>query len=406
MNVRGGFMKQAQRFILRHQAMVLLFLSSTAYAQLTCGSLFGTKNPPIAYEDVKVAISSDKLTKLARSNAPQSWAWFKKFSSDFLPESILKYEGMIEGDPHNGNYGPTVVNGKVKWRSLDYDDAGRGPYVLDFAKFLIATKAVDSVKKVQAHDLWEQYQRGIEGKEYKNPPKRITELLEMSATEFRDMEVKKALKFSVGNKLLNDGERSTPIADKKLYTLVMEIFRRNLPENLQVLDVGGREKEGGGSGSVNGEGGALRFIALVKGHDGRNTIYELKQDFESGIERYQPQDVSLQEILDFHVIGEAKSDPNYREVNVNIDGDKRFVLRPKPLYFYDYANKAKTMTQQQEFEDLSLYNAWYKGRMISQQKNASSYLKAIQADKDAEIFSGIKRMTWEYLEYLEKFLPK
>lgn len=399
-------MTNAKRFTLRHSVLAVLFLAPMAKATVTCGSLFGTKNPPIAYEQVKVAISSDKLTKLARSNAPQSWAWFKKYSGDYLPESILKYEGMIEGDPHNGNYGPTVVNGKVKWRSLDYDDAGHGPYILDFTKFLIATKAVDSVKKVKASDLWEQYQRGIEGKEYKNPPKRITELLEMSPQQFRDMEVKKALKFSNGDRLINDGERSTKITDKKMHNFVMEIFRRHLPEGFEVLDVGGREKEGGGSGSVNGEGGALRFIGLVKGKDGRNTLYELKQDFESGIENYQPQDVSLQEILNFHVIGKGQTDANYQEVNVNIDGDKRFVLRPKPLYFYDYANKAKTMSQQEEFQDLTLYNAWYKGRMVSQQKNAGSYLKALQADKNGEIFEGVKRMTWEYLEFIEKYLPE
>lgn len=399
-------MKYAKRFTMRHSILAVLLMGQVAQAQLTCGSLFGTKNPPIAYHEVKVAISSDKLTKLARSNAPQSWAWFKKYSNNFLPDSILKFEGMIEGDPHNGNYGPTVVNGKVKWRSLDYDDAGRGPYILDFAKFMIATKAVDSVKKIKASDLWEQYQRGIEGKEYKNPPKRIAELLEMSAADFRNMEVKKALKFSMGDKLINDGERSSKITGKKMYNLVMEIFSRHLPEGMEVLDVGGREKEGGGSGSVNGEGGALRFIALVKGKDGRNTLYELKQDAESGIENYQPQDVSLQEILNFHVIGEGKNDLNYQEINVNIDGDKRFVLRPKPLYFYDYANKAKTMSQQEEFQDLSLYNAWYKGRMISQQKNASAYLKAIEADKNNEIFEGMKRMTWEYLEFIEKYLPE
>lgn len=396
-------MNYSKRITMRHSILAVLFMGQAAQAQLTCGSLFGTKNPPIAYEQVKVAISSDKLTKLARSNAPQSWAWFKKYADNFLPESIIKFEGMIEGDPHNGNYGPTVVNGKVKWRSLDYDDAGRGPYILDFAKFLIATKAVDSVKKVKASDLWKQYQLGLEGRDYKNPPKRISELLEMSAAEFRNMEIKKALKFSKGDRLINDGERSSKITDKKTHDLVVEVFRRHLPQDLVVLDVGGREKEGGGSGSVNGEGGALRFIALVKGKDGRNTLYELKQDGESGIENYRPQDVSLQEILDFHV---GKNDRNFQEVNVNIDGDKRFVLRPKPLYFYDYANKAKTMSQHEEFASLTLYNAWYKGRMISQQKNAEPYLKALQNDKNNEIFEGVKRMSWEYLEFIEKYLPE
>lgn len=399
-------MKSAKHFNMRHSVLAVLFMSQTVQAQLYCASFFGSKNQPVAHEQVKVAISSDKLTQLARSNAPQSWAWFKEYSVKYLSQNILKFEGMIEGDPHNGNYGPTVVNGKVKWRSLDYDDAGRGPYILDFAKFMIATKAVDSVKKVKASELWEQYQRGIEGKEYKNLPKRIKELLEMSETEFRDLEVKKASKFSYGDKLINDGQRSTKINDKKLYNLVLEVFRRNLSEGLEVLDVGGREKEGGGSGSVNGVGGAIRFVALVKGKDGRNTLYELKEGAESGIKKYHPQDVSLQEILNFHVIGQEKPDANYQEVSLNINGDKRFVLRPKPLYFYDYANKAKTKSQFEEFEALSLYNAWYKGRMVSQQKNAELYLKALQTDKNGEIFEGLKSMTWGYLEFLEKYLPK
>jgi hypothetical protein len=405
-DIRGDFMTYAQRFTMIHSFLVLLFLGQAAQAQLTCGSLFGTKNPPIAYQEVKVAISSNKLTKLARSNAPQSWAWFKERAYDFLPDSILKHIGNIEGDPHNGNYGPTLVDGKVKWRSLDYDDGGTGPYILDFAKFLIAVKAVDTVKKVKASDLWQVYQRGIQGKDYKNPPQRVTELLDMTPEQFRNLEVKKALKFSTGDRLMNDGDKSSKITDQKTYDLVMQVFSRQLPEGLRVLDVGGREKEGGGSGSVDGEGGALRFIALVKGKDGRNTLYELKEDANSGIENYQRQDVSLQDILNFHVIGEGKTDLNYQEVNVNIDGDRRFVLRPKPLYFYDYANKSSTRSQYDEFAELSLYNAWYKGHIVSLQKNAPQYLKIIEADKKGEIFEGLKRMTWEYLEFLEKYLPK
>ncbi|MES2802791.1 MAG: hypothetical protein V4654_09890 [Bdellovibrionota bacterium] len=399
-------MKLAVRFNVRHSVLAILFLGQSAYSALACGQLFESKKAPVAHEEVKLAIGSDKLTKLARSNAPQSWAWFKSYSVNFLSKDILRHQGMIDGDPHNGNFGPMVVNGKVKWKSLDYDDAGTGPFILDYAKFLISIKAVDSVKKVKASDLWEHYLRGLKGKEYVNPPPLITEFLNMSAKDFRNLEVKKAGKFSVGDKLLNDGERSTPIADKKTYNLIMEVFRRNLPEGMQVMDVGGREKEGGGSGSVNGEGGVLRFVALVKGADGRNTIYELKQDSESGIKNYQAQSMTLQEVLDFHVLGKNSKDKSYQEVNVNIDGDKPFVLRPKPIYFYDYANKAKTMSQFAEFEALSHYNAWYKGYMHGQQKGGKDYLKALQADTDAKIFDGLKDMTWEYLEYLQTFLPK
>ncbi len=398
-------MKCFHRLILRHSFLILLLLGYFAQADSTCENLFGAQSQHPDYLQVKV-VGSEKLTKLTRSNAPQAWAWFKNFVSQFIPENILHFEGMIEGDPHNSNYGPILVNEKVKWRSLDYDDAGKGPYILDFAKFLISVKSVNSKDKVKTSDLWVQYQRGIAGKDFKSPSKRIAEILKMSAGEFRDLEVAKASKFSNGNKLINDGKRSTLISDKNIFDTVWEVFTRYLTEGLQVLDIGGREKEGGGSGAVNGEGGALRFIALVKGKDGRNTLYELKQDSDSAIANYQPQSTTLQEVLNFHVIRDGSNDPNFQAVNVDINGDKRFVLRPKPLYFYDFANKANTTKQQDEFEALSLYNAWYKGYVVSLQKNAPQYLIALQADKKGLLLHGLKLMTWKYLDFLSKYLPE
>lgn len=247
--------------------------------------------------------------------------------------------------------------------------------------------------------------RGLRGEAYDAPPI-ISEFLNMSAADFRNLEVKKAGKFSVGDRLLNDGEKSTKITDKKLHNLIMETFRRSLPEGSEILDVGGREKVGGGSGSVDGEGGVLRFIGLVKGKDGRNTLYELKQDSDSGIGNYQPQDLSLQEVLNFNVLGKNSKDTNFQEVHINIQGDKTFMLRSKPMYFYDYANKAKTNSQFAEFEALSMYNAWYIGYMHGQQKGAKEYLKALEADTDGKIADGLKDMTWGYLEFLQTFLPK
>lgn len=409
-------MTNTKRINVRHLALAVLFMGNTAYAAPACAQMFGNKKvSPVEklaeadapHVDVKVSIDADKLTKLARSNAPQSWAWFRSNAENYLPKSIFKFQGMIDGDPHNGNYGPMAVNGKVKWKSLDYDDAGTGPFILDYAKLQIAIKTVDSVKKVKASALWDLYLMGLRGEEYPATPGLISEFLDMTPAKFRDLEVKKASKFSVGDRLLNDGEKSEPIKDKKLYNLIMETFRRSLPEGLEILDVGGREKEGGGSGSVDGEGGVLRFIGLVKGTDGRNTLFELKQDSDSGIGNYQPQTVTLQEVLNFQILGKNSKDKNFQEVNINIDGDKTFVLRPKPMYFYDYANKAKTNSQFEEFNALSLYNAWYKGHMQSGQKGAKEYLKVLEADaNEGTIFNGLKDMTWGYLEFLQTFLPK
>lgn len=396
-------MTNTKRINVRHLAVAVLFMGQAAYIAPACAQMFGHKKT----SPVKISSDSDKLTNLVRSNAPQSWAWFSLNAEHHLPKSIFKFQGMIDGDPHNGNYGPLVVNNQVKWKSLDYDDAGIGPFILDYAKLLIAVKAVESVSKVKASTMWDLYLKGLKGEKYPEDPSLISKYLAMTPAKFRDLEVEKTLKFSVGDKLLNDGEKSQMIKDKKLYSLILESFRRNLPEEMKILDVGSREKEGGGSGSVNGKGGALRFIGLVKGADGRNTLFELKQKFQSGISNYQPQVTTLQEVLTFQVLGKNSKDKNFQQVNINIEGDKTFVLRPKPIYFYEYANKADTKSQFEEFNALSLYNAWYKGYMQSSQTGAKEYLMALEADSaERKIYEGLKTMTWSYLEFLQTFLPK
>lgn len=423
-------MKNTQRFILIHSFMAVLAFSQSAFAAPACVDLFTDKNEPAAHEHVKAALVAGKLTKLVRSNARQNWAWYKKFAKDYLSPEVLGFTGNIDGDPHNGNYAPIIVNGKIEWRLVDYDDAGVGPFVLDFAKFVGVTKSVDSIKKVKVKDMWDAYLRGLEGKAYEEVPDFVQELLDMTPERFRDLEVKKATKFSSGDKLLNDGEKSSAITklvkkggklvevfDQAKYDLVMETVRRSLPEGFTVLDVGGREK-GGGTKVENpaepkeemagGSADAIRFVALVKGKDGRNTIFELKQDSESGIDAYQPQQSTLEQILDFHVYRGQKSDGLYSEVQMNIDGSNlSFNLRPKPLYFFDYANKAKTKNQFEEFEGLTLYNSWIKGRMQSGQKQAAAYLKALKKEgDDGKTYNGIKDMTWAYLELLESYLPE
>jgi hypothetical protein len=200
--------------------------------------------------------------------------------------------------------------------------------------------------------------------------------------------------------LINDGERSSKIEDAKLEKFILDAFQKALPD-VKVLDVGGREKERGGSVD------ALRFVALVKGKDGRNTLVEFKENLGTAMEKYQPQKETFEDALEFFMQSKNGQDAFYQSVDLVIDGQNHnFLLRPKQLYFYDYANKAKTKSQFNEFEALTMYNAWFIGRMHGSQKNGKDYAKLLEKDDEGPIFNGVKDMMWSYLKYLEGFLPE
>jgi len=377
---------------------LVLFLNINAKAQEQCAELFKQK----PHEIFKQLLESKSPSQLLRSNAEQYWAWAKFNSQNYFKEAsnILKITGRVVGDPHNKNFGIVSYMKKLIWTVVDSDDAGSAPMILDFTRFVAAIKAVEDIK---TKDLWSYYVAGLTGQEI-TVPAIVQKYLNMPYEDFRALEVKKANKFADESlqKLKNDGVESSSISSKKDYDKVKNEFEKAFASmNWQVLDVGGREKDRGGSQE------ALRFVALVRETDGFNTVFELKEDLGTSVDQYQHQSHdNLERTLDDYIYSHVRSktsnkDLSYQVVKFKIEGkDRTFLLRRKQLYFFDAANSVDTKKEEDEFGQLSIYNAWFMGRLHGQQSNSRAYVSAIQNDTDGKIFDGVKQMAKSYLDLL------
>ena len=132
---------------------------------------------------------SRNLSQLIRSNAPQYWRYMKNQAELHDLRHYLTFGGMIAGDPHMGNFGVLplrTVGGarQMKFVNIDFDDAGRGPFVLDFIRCVISSKAASGTVKKRC--LEEAYLKGLTSKEVA-PPKKVKDLLEMNVSDYDDM---------------------------------------------------------------------------------------------------------------------------------------------------------------------------------------------------------------------------
>jgi hypothetical protein len=73
-------------------------------------------------------------------------------------KQYLPFEGILAGDPHMGNF--TVLplkqvggSRQMRFVDIDFDDAGRGPYVLDLIRYLIASKSIGGQIKKRSLEM-------------------------------------------------------------------------------------------------------------------------------------------------------------------------------------------------------------------------------------------------------------
>ena len=381
-----------------HALIVTIMMSLNAVASQQCQDLFKQK----PHEMFKQLLESKSPSQLLRSNAEQYWAWAKLNAENYFKNSvdILTYEGRVVGDPHNKNFGLIPYMKKLIWTVVDADDAGTAPFILDFARYVAAIKAVSDVKtKV----LWNSYVAGLSGQEVVAPPI-VAKYLNLTFEQYRELEVKKANKFAdaTGLKLLNNGVESSVIQNDNRRHQIKAVFEKAFSQsNWQVLDVGGREKDRGGSKE------ALRFVALVREDDGRINIFELKEDLGTSVDQFKQQvQDNLLRTLDDYIYSRSEShlggyDPSYQVVRFKFDGNEReFLLRRKQLYFFDAANSVDTKKEEDEFYQLSIYNAWFMGRLHSGQKASRTYVSAIRHDQNGIIVEGVKQLVKSYLDLL------
>src|ERR1700732_2620386 len=86
---------------------------------------------------------SKNLSQLIRSNTPHYWTYMKHRADLSSLKPYLPFEGIVSGDPHMGNFSVLPLkqvggSRQMRYADIDFDHAGRGPFVLGIILHLIA----------------------------------------------------------------------------------------------------------------------------------------------------------------------------------------------------------------------------------------------------------------------------
>lgn len=338
---------------------------------------------------------SKNLSQLIRSNAPEYWAYMKK-DADLEPlEPYLRFEGAVAGDPHLGNFGPMPVmtnqgSREMRFVNIDFDDAGRAPFVLDYVRYIAAIKAQCQPMKSEA--LQENYVLGLKGKKIA-PPKKVQDFLEMKVSDYDEQAAQycekhcldQGFKFKPGEIDPYRGEIK-PAAIDKLFP------------GEQVLCVAKRVEARGGSSDD------IRIWVLVGGPHSRQRIMELKQHAVPGTASYQKQPPVkewLAEIRQAFWPGLTGVDYDL----VTVEGGGLFWIREKRVSLIDVPYSSEKKHDVDFVMGLASYDSNVLGLAHGSQAQGAGYLAAIHSDKE-QFHQATKEVEKAYLESAREAFKK
>ena len=162
--------------------------------------------------------ASRDLSQLIRSNTPQYWNYMRRRADLSSLKRYLPFEGLLAGDPHMGNFSVLPLkqvggSRQMRFVDIDFDDAGHGPFVLDFVRYLIASKSIR--KQIKKRPLEKSYLAGLAGKQLK-PPKKVQSLLAMPVAKYDAMVADYAKKNSSKTDSNSRRERSSLTPQRSL----------------------------------------------------------------------------------------------------------------------------------------------------------------------------------------------
>lgn len=178
--------KPVRRFISFLLLVVATFVGGyKARAVAGCGTEVKTR----PYFEADWRATDQGLIMGLRANAYHYWKWVGHRARQLFSKDLL-VEGWIVGDPHGLNFADVWIHGKKRFVLVDVDDVGRGPFLLDFGRLLLISRAGD--KGFPEKEMFEAYRAGLKGVTYDKP-----EILK-EALDAKDKEFKRSAKESVG----------------------------------------------------------------------------------------------------------------------------------------------------------------------------------------------------------------
>jgi hypothetical protein len=336
----------------------------------------GREPSPLAFQQADL---SKNMSQLLSSNANHFWLYNRdpRVLKDLA--NYVAAEGVISGDPHLGNVTviPVKTNqGKEQLRFLnvDFDDGGRGPFALEFARSVTMAKAAS--KDIKIKDLFESYLEGLNGR-VMAMPKRIAQAENLGLQGYEALRTKYVAKKMIDGRFKYKEGEIEKWEGHPNRSEVAPFFQGST-----VIEVAKRPMERGGS--LEG----LRLWVLLQDGAGVQRIIELKQYQETALSEYSPQADARERIESLHELYWQGLDPRAYDI-AEIQGT-RFWIREKKVEILTYKNKA-------EEDEGRIYLASLMGMTQAKQAAAAKY--AAKISKDPERFKeAVKEYVHAYLE--------
>jgi hypothetical protein len=370
---------------------IVLIASIHAQAKASrCEALFSVKS----FSQVK---DSQNLSQLIRSNTNHYWGWMKRVletaseKDKTTIEPYLTWNGMIMGDPHLGNFSVIQLKNKdgkpvVGFKPVDFDDVGYGPFVVDFARFVVATEAISP--KIKKGRLTRAYIAGLSSPhgKFEKLPKNLKKTLDIGNRHYaKEAEAEVANHVKKEKFELKPGELEAYKGE--LVEGINEIF-----SGKKVLDIAERKVERGGSKE------ALRIWVLVR-EESQLKIYEIKEKLPSGVEAYQDQPTSAALSRNMYKILWPDTRPEEYQV-ISLNGQP-FWLREKKPSLVDIPYSANTKKEVEFIQNYAELSAFALGQIHGRQNSGQQFLEYILSTKDGafEFKEAIEPFIREYLDF-------
>lgn len=357
-----------------------------------------TKDKDAKEKGAEAAADADSraFSRWIRSHVADYWT-FAKLETPAVAPGLVDYlqdMGVIAGDAHLSNFSPLPVrleNGRKVMRYLnnDFDDAGRGPFVLDLARLLVTSKATHV--PIETNDVVEAYAKGLNGEEIVVPPTAkyllgiSTETYyERADTELRDFLDKTGFKKKKSNRLQAYGGPITA-----------QLLGPHLPGGMTVLEIVTRTVKRGGSAD------SKRFWILVRDGSGQRFVFELKQWQESGLKAHSQQEPLAAWIAEVRDVFWPGIDARENSL-IEIPGEGVFWLRERRAKIVDPPYSGKTMADIQYVQDLTVYDAFLLGQKHGLQAEGKRLAKRLVDVNERTKFSeALKPFVRAYLTHAQ-----
>ena len=337
------------------------------------------------FQQVGVA---ENLSQLIRSNTLHYWNYMKRKADLSGLRRYLPFEGIIAGDPHLGNFSVVPLkriggSRQMRFVDIDFDDAGRGPFVLDIVRYLIASKSIH--KQIKNRPLETSYLAGLMGKKAA-PPNKVRALLAMPVAQYDAKAATYAEKNSSKEGFIFKGEIA-PYKAKKV-KIARATIAGLFPDE-KIIDLARRCEVRGGSV------GELRVWVLVESGKSRR-IMELKEYGTPATAKYRTQPPVREWLNDVRRTFWPGLDGSAYDL-IEVPGAGLFWKREKHVTLIDVPYSSLKPSEIAFLEALAIYDANVLGLTHGRQAEAVPYRSLVENDPEA-FHQAVKPVVKSYLE--------